>query len=56
MPRRQVARTAGCNASQLKYYDRSGGFTSMAGRGKFALPKAAGRALPPFSRIDVRRG
>jgi len=28
----------------------------MAGRGKFALPNAAGRALPPFSRIGVRRG
>jgi hypothetical protein len=50
--RRQVGQTADCNASQLKYYNRSGGFTSMAHRGKFALPNA----LPPFTRIGVRRG
>ena len=55
-PPEAVAQTAGCNAGQLKYYNRSGGFTSMAGRSKFALLNAAARALPPFSRIGVRRG
>jgi hypothetical protein len=55
-PPEAVAQTAGCNAGQLKYYNRSEGFTRMAGRGKVALPNAAGGALPPFSRIGVRRG
>jgi hypothetical protein len=44
MPRRQAEQTAGCNASQSKYYNRSRGFTSMAERGKFASLNAAGRA------------
>jgi hypothetical protein len=54
--RRQVGQMVDCNASQLKYYSRSGGFTSIADRGKFAFPNAAGRAMPPFSRIGMRRG
>ena len=54
--RTQVAQPAGRNASWLKCYNRTGDFTSVAGRGKFALPNAEGRALPPFSRSGVRRG
>ena len=44
-PDAQVAQPAGRNASQLKCYNRTGGSTSMAGRGKFALPDAEDRAL-----------